>query len=295
MAPSSLLSMACTSLAIVSPSFAFVLPQTGTAKCDPSKTSLTVSNDGGISGTTRRGFMDNVASATAAIAGGSFLLTAPSPAIAYGLNKANDKLASYGLPGLSNVPNGYSALAEIYGKGANRSPLLVAFGFPLDWVVTLPSQDVNGEDGTIQAGEYAKGDTATFFVVPNESKVENIQEKDKEFFKSALIAAISQKGSNIYQDFKIIKAEPITVDKAKYMLVDFKYTLLTGAGFEVERRGVASITSAGDGVQLLWAASIAARFKNKTEGQLRNIIQSFRCYADGLNFSADLRAAVADF
>jgi len=95
MAPSSLLSMACTSLAIVSPSFAFVLPQTGTAKCDPSKTSLTVSNDGGISGTTRRGFMDNVASATAAIAGGSFLLTAPSPAIAYGLNKANDKLARY--------------------------------------------------------------------------------------------------------------------------------------------------------------------------------------------------------
>lgn len=70
------------------------------------------------------------------------------------------------------MPNGYSALAEIYGRGANRTPLLVAFGFPLDWVVTLPSQDVNGEDGTIQAGEYAKGDTATFFVVPNESKVE---------------------------------------------------------------------------------------------------------------------------
>lgn len=79
---------------------------------------------------------------------------------------------SFGLPGLSNVPSGYSALAEIYGKGANRSPLLVAFGFPIDWVVTLPSQDVNGEDGTIQAGEYAKGDTATFFVVPNEGKVE---------------------------------------------------------------------------------------------------------------------------
>ena len=79
---------------------------------------------------------------------------------------------SYGLPKLSSVPNGYSALAEIYGKGANRSPLLVAFGFPIDWVVTLPSQDVNGEDGTIQAGEYAKGDTATFFVVPNEKKVE---------------------------------------------------------------------------------------------------------------------------
>jgi hypothetical protein len=31
---------------------------------------------------------------------------------------------------------------------------------------------VNGEDGTIQAGEYAKGDTATFFVLPNSGKVE---------------------------------------------------------------------------------------------------------------------------
>ena len=39
-------------------------------------------------------------------------------------------------------------------------------------VVTLPSQDVNGEDGTIQAGEYAKGDTATLFVYQEEGKVD---------------------------------------------------------------------------------------------------------------------------
>lgn len=220
----------------------------------------------------------------------SSVLLAPSPAMAYGLGKANDKLSSYGLPALKNVPNGYSALAEIYGKAANRSPLLVAFGFPIDWVVTLPSQDVNGEDGTIQAGEYAKGDTATFFVVPSTGKVD-IQSKDKGFFKDALIAAISQKGSNIYQDFKVTKLEP----DGKYMMVDFKYTLLTGAGFEVERKGVASITSAGDGVQLLWAASIASRFRQKTEDQLRNIVKSFVCYSDGLNFSADLRPAAEDF
>lgn len=98
----------------------------------------------------------------------------------------------------------------------------------------------------------------------------------------------------MYQDFKILKVEPVTADGANYVLVDFKYTLLTGAGFEVERKGVASVTSAGDGVQLLWAASIAARFKNKTEGQLRAITQSFRCYADGLNFSADLRPDAGD-
>eukprot|EP00581_Thalassiosira_minuscula_P013626 CAMPEP_0183724308 /NCGR_PEP_ID=MMETSP0737-20130205/17849_1 /TAXON_ID=385413 /ORGANISM="Thalassiosira miniscula, Strain CCMP1093" /LENGTH=292 /DNA_ID=CAMNT_0025954865 /DNA_START=64 /DNA_END=942 /DNA_ORIENTATION=+ len=292
MAPStSLLSAACAALAIVSPASAFV--PTSSIASRQSSLSM-VSKDGEISTSTRRGFFDNVASATAAIAGASTVLMNPSPAMAYGLNKANDRLASYGLPKLAGVPNGYSALAEIYGKGANRSPLLVAFGFPLDWVVTLPSQDVNGEDGTIQAGEYAKGDTATFFVVPNEGKAD-IQEKEKSFFKDALIAAISQKGSNIYQDFKVTKTEPVSVDGGKYVLVDFKYTLLTGAGFEVERKGVASVTSAGDGVQLLWAASIAARYKNKTEGSLRSIVQSFRCYADGLNFSADLRPAAEDF
>ena len=39
-------------------------------------------------------------------------------------------------------------------------------------MVTKPSQDVNGEDGTIQTGEYAKGDTATLYVVPDMGKVE---------------------------------------------------------------------------------------------------------------------------
>mmetsp|Transcript_18521 Transcript_18521/g.34072 ORF Transcript_18521/g.34072 Transcript_18521/m.34072 type:complete len:289 (+) Transcript_18521:45-911(+) len=284
MAPTSFLSAACTALAILSPASAFAPSANHASRTS----SLSMSKDGE---TTRRGFMDNLASASVAIAGASSVLMTPAPAMAMGLNKVNTRLASYGLPALAGVPNGYSALAEIYGKGANRSPLLVAFGFPLDWVVTLPSEDVNGEDGTIQAGEYAKGDTATFFVVPNQSKVENIQDKDKGFFKESIIAAISQKGSSVYQDFKIIKTEPVTVDNGKYVLVDFKYTLLTGAGFEVERQGVASVTSAGDGVQLLWAASIAARYRKKTEVQLRNIVQSFRVYSDGLNFSADLRPA----
>ena len=31
------------------------------------------------------------------------------------------------------------------------------------------------------------------------------------------------------------------------------------------------------------------RYKNKTEKALRSIVESFRCYADGLNFSADLK------
>ena len=71
---------------------------------------------------------------------------------------------SYGLPLAPKPPGGLNPLLEVYGKGKNRFPLLVLFNHPITWVVTTPSNDVNGEDGTIQAGEYAKGDTATFFV-----------------------------------------------------------------------------------------------------------------------------------
>jgi hypothetical protein len=155
-------------------------------------------------------------------------------------------------------------LLEVYGKGKNRFPLLVLMNHPLTWVVQLPSNDVNGEDGTVQAGEYAKGDTATFFLYQDEGHIDNIYNVDKKLFEKVLIAAISQKGGNMYQDFKVIKSTP-QIDNAaygdrKYVLCDFKYTLLTGAGFEVERRGVASITSEGAGVEALWAASTRERY-----------------------------------
>lgn len=74
------------------------------------------------------------------------------------------------------------------------------------------------------------------------------------------------------------------------MLVDFKYELLTGAGFEVDRTGVASVTSQGDAVEVLWAASTRQRFK-KMEPVLRDIASSFRCYTDGLNLAVDEMAA----
>ncbi len=68
------------------------------------------------------------------------------------------------------------------------------------------------------------------------------------------------------------------------MICDFKYSLLTGAGFEVDRVGVASVTSVGNDVELLWSASTRQRYR-KTEEQLRTIAGSFRCYADGLDMA----------
>jgi hypothetical protein len=73
------------------------------------------------------------------------------------------------------------------------------------------------------------------------------------------------------------------------MIVDFRYELLTGAGFEVDRRGVASVTSEGAAVEVLWTATTRQRFK-KLEPTLRDIAGSFRCYTDGLNFSEELMA-----
>ena len=84
--------------------------------------------------------------------------------------KTNEK--RYGLPLLKDVPGGFSPLVELYGKGRNRKPLLVEFLFPSDWVVVLPNNDVNSEEGTIQAGQYSAGDTATFFVWNEAEKIE---------------------------------------------------------------------------------------------------------------------------
>jgi hypothetical protein len=221
---------------------------------------------------------------------------APASAAVSGGQKVNAKLKAFGLPQTGPIPDGFSPLLEIYGKGKNRFPLLVTFSHPLTWVVTLPSNDKNGEDGTVQAGDYGKGDTATFYVYSDEGGVKDITTASRDLIETVLKRSIGQRGDNMYQNFKVTKLEPVTgggsgsyLQGQSYVLADFKYQLLTGAGFEVDRRGVASITSEGPAVEVLWSASTAARFK-KTEPTLRSIVQSFRCYADGINFADDLIA-----
>lgn len=235
----------------------------------------------------RRDFLNKVAITTTTIVTSG--VVTPSSALAVGGQKKVDaKLKGYGLPP-AIIPNGLTPLCHVYGTGANRFPILVTFAHPFDWVVTVPSNDVNGEDGTIQAGEYGKGDTATFYVDGKAGNIEGIESKDKDFFATSLIRAISQKGDNMYQNFKVTNvAEGQTgFGGQKYMIVDFKYELLTGAGFEVDRRGVASITSQGKAVEVLWSATTRQRYK-KLESTLRDIASSFRCYTDGLNFSEEL-------
>lgn len=92
--------------------------------------------------------------------------------------------------------------------------------------------------------------------------LQNIASKPKTFFEEVLIKAISQKGSNVYQNFKVTKVVPQTGPEyggKEYVICDFRYELLTGAGFEVDRRGVAAITSEGKAVEVLWTATIRQR------------------------------------
>lgn len=229
----------------------------------------------------RRAFLTTAAISAAAVT------SSPRPAAALGgggLKKANAKLAAYGLPGFGTLPDGFAPLVELYGQARNRDPLLVQFAYPTDWVVQLPNIDKNGEEGTIQAGQYSAGDTATLYVTPG--KVNDVTSQSKDFFEDAVIKSISQKGSSVYQNFKVTKLTPLDGEYKgqKYMIVDFKYQLLTGAGFEVDRKGVASVTSVGDNTQVLWSATTAVRYK-KLEGSLRTIANSFRCYSDGLTFA----------
>lgn len=234
----------------------------------------------------RRDFLAQVASVTAAVTLSTATnLATPQPAHAVGgLTKVNAKLKAFGLPAVSQVPDGMSPILEVYGKGKNRFPILVTFNHPLSWVITLPSNDVNGEDGTIQVGDYAKGDTATFFVYEEPGHVDSLS---KEIVEKTLTKCISQKGDNMYENFKVTKLDSFTKDGQTYMLADFKYSLLTGAGFVVDRKGVASVTSEGAAVEALWAASTAIRYK-KTEPTLRDIVSSFRCYTEGIKLDGEL-------
>lgn len=234
----------------------------------------------------RKDFMTKIT----AISATSVILGPRKPAFAIfrsGLEKANTLLDSYGLPKLSSLPDGFSPLVEIYGKGKNREPLLVEFLYPTDWVSVLPSNDMNSEEGTIQVGQYAAGDTATLFVTPG--KVEDVTARSKSFFEELIIKAISQRGGNMYQNFKLTKLEPLTGEykDQKYAIVTFKYELLTQAGFTVDRNGVASVSSEGSNTQVFWAASTRQRYK-KTEKNLRTIVNSFRCFSDGIQVFDEL-------
>lgn len=193
----------------------------------------------------------------------------PAPASAQSIKSIDKTLTSLGLPALGSIPGGFSAALATYTQNRAK-PLLVTFAFPNGWLIVKPSINTNGESGTISAGDYGKGDSASLYVSDQTGDL-----TDKSFLTKFLIAGISQRGDNQYQSFKLGAIKKGTADG--YVSADFSYELLTGAGFVVERKGVASITKDGTGAQGLLAVTTASRWK-KLEDALRTTTSSFRCY-----------------
>merc|ERR1711988_1363256 len=88
----------------------------------------------------------------------------------------------------------------------------------------------------------------------------------------------SQMTSDVYEDVKVKKLTPVTqADGTKMMYLDYSYNLLTRAGFNVPRRGVASAMEASGAVVGLVTTTTAERYKD-LEPSLRSAAESFRAY-----------------
>lgn len=209
---------------------------------------------------------------------------AASPALAMSEDKYQARLKGYGLPPSPKVPDGYQPVLEVYGKAqaANNEnkattvldPLVVSFNAPSSWLIQRPNIDVNGEDGTISAGDYGKGDSAALFVT---EKKGNFDENSKQALAEIIFAGLTQKAA-VIQNLKLKKVQKLEANtETPYYLVEYTYELITGAGFEVARKGNGSVTAVGKSVQAMITASTDIRYK-KVEGQLKEIAQSFRVY-----------------
>lgn len=227
--------------------------------------------------TTRRTVVSAVLAAPAAL-----LLSPVAPALAE--SKANVRLTSLGFPPLKSV-SGYFQLAEFLGKAgaANidgektrgfklSSPLLVAFNYPQTWVTALPTVSSNGESGTVSAGNYIKGDSAAFVVLDSPG-AKAAADLSPAFLAQAVVASAT---SDVYQDVKV-KNVAKRPGEGDYTLFEYTYTLLTRAGFEVDRHGVGACTLVNGQVGALITATTQLRWKSE-ESKLRELASSFVVY-----------------
>jgi len=150
----------------------------------------------------------------------------------------------------------------------------VRFVYPSGWLPQTPTITENGEAGNIGANDYIKGDSANFAAVTL-PKGETIETVSKELIKNLLITQMS---NDVYEDVKVKKLKPVKQDDGTDMqIVDFTYTLLTRAGFTVNRKGIAGCMVASDCVVGVVTATTEQRWK-ELEPLLRESANSFRAY-----------------
>eukprot|EP00617_Octactis_speculum_P003721 CAMPEP_0185771156 /NCGR_PEP_ID=MMETSP1174-20130828/63421_1 /TAXON_ID=35687 /ORGANISM="Dictyocha speculum, Strain CCMP1381" /LENGTH=304 /DNA_ID=CAMNT_0028456921 /DNA_START=26 /DNA_END=940 /DNA_ORIENTATION=+ len=225
----------------------------------------------------RRSAAGSVAAAVLAVG------LAPRGALAQSEDKFIKQMANYGIGSPVPVPGGYSPVLGFYGRAVpGQVPLLVTFNAPSTWIIARPNIDNNGEDGTVSAGDYIKGDSAALFVAPAIKDGQTLDDVvNKEYLRDVIFGAITQKGASFVQDFKLLKFSKVQEDKtlkSSTYSVDFQYILITGAGFEVGRRGCGAVTAVGGkSVQAMVGATTTQRWK-KVEPDLREVAASFRVY-----------------
>jgi len=155
---------------------------------------------------------------------------------------------------------------------AYTSTLLVRFLYPSAWLVETPTLTENGEAGKIAANNYLKGDSADFVAVKL-PEGQTLGDINKEFYKGFLS---SQMASDVFEDVRVKKVRQVTADDGSELAyIDFTYTLLTRAGFTVQRKGVATAEIASGALVGLVIATTADRFP-KLESDFRACAESFR-------------------
>jgi len=224
----------------------------------------------------------------------ALIATVPFAAYAdvYGVNselptgekEINKFLVELGYPAMPKV-NGLSPVVEYIGTATPANIdgqkvrarqfdgiLLVRFLFPSTWIVSKPDITENGEAGTVGANNFVKGDSMVFTTLKLPDN-KPLKDQPKSFFQTLLSAQMT---NDVYEDVKPKKLNYVTAaDGTEHILFDFGYTLLTRAGFTVERKGVAAAVQVGDSAAALVCATTALRFK-ELEPLIRGSADSFR-------------------
>lgn len=219
-------------------------------------------------------------SSSCAIAAGAL----PFSADAKSLEEAKKALETYGAPELApkDLDFGWNAAVEPIGLAESayygrfklgNEPIVVTFNVPLGWVIAKPNIDFNGSAGTVSANDFSKGDSATLWVDAKSEK--GIEEMKKGDYFKILKKALSQKGNNIIEALKISKISDGLAPG--YKTLEYEYEIESGAGFSINRNGLATVAQCGDqkNLQLFWTGVTTPRWSGQQK-TLRQIVQSFK-------------------
>jgi len=192
-------------------------------------------------------------------------------------------LTNFGLGDLmpKEVPGGWKVIVEPVGLAADSEvsknklgaePMVCTFVVPPLWIVNTPNIDFNGAAGTLQANDYNKGDSATLYV--DTKFTGNLNELTKNLAQAEVKKALTMKGKGFIEALKVRKVRD---GSPGYKIIEYDYEIESGAGFTINRNGIAAFTQVGKAgnLQILWCGTLTSRY-GQMKDSMNNIINSFR-------------------